>query len=64
MKIFCFLFALLLVIFHGAAGTGFPRPRRPFLRCGYRGTFCIPGMCPHGNAYLGVCRSGYSCCKW
>ncbi|XP_076191521.1 gallinacin-4-like [Aptenodytes patagonicus] len=58
MKILSFLFALLLVTFHGAAG------KVPFMRCGYRGTFCFPGICPRGNAYLGVCRSGHSCCKW
>ncbi|NXH13497.1 GLL4 protein, partial [Bucco capensis] len=62
MKIFPFLFALLLVISHGAAG--FPKSPRPLLRCGYRGTFCFPGRCPRGNAYLGVCQSGHSCCKW
>jgi len=44
--------------------TDFARPSRPFMRCGYRGTFCTPGQCPHGNAYLGVCRFGHACCKW
>ncbi|XP_061846560.1 gallinacin-4-like [Colius striatus] len=62
MKILSFLFALLLVVFHGAAG--FAKPPRSFVRCGYRGTFCHPGICPRSNAYLGVCRPGYSCCRW
>ncbi|XP_075004104.1 gallinacin-4-like [Calonectris borealis] len=61
MKILSFLFALL-VIFHGAAG--FAKTPRRFMRCGYRGTFCFPGTCPHGNAYLGMCRLGHSCCRW
>ncbi|XP_051470396.1 gallinacin-4-like isoform X1 [Apus apus] len=60
MRILSFLFALLLVILHGAAV--FSRP--PVMQCGYRGTFCIPGICPRGNIYLGVCCSGHSCCKW
>uniref|UniRef100_A0A8D0FBZ8 Beta-defensin 4 n=1 Tax=Strix occidentalis caurina TaxID=311401 RepID=A0A8D0FBZ8_STROC len=62
MKILSFVFALLLVVFHGAAG--FTKSPRAFMRCGYRGTFCFPGTCPHGNPYLGLCRSGHSCCKW
>uniref|UniRef100_A0A663EKD3 Beta/alpha-defensin C-terminal domain-containing protein n=1 Tax=Aquila chrysaetos chrysaetos TaxID=223781 RepID=A0A663EKD3_AQUCH len=62
MKILSFLFVLLLVMFHGA--TGFVKTSRPFIRCGYRGTFCFPGVCPRGNTYLGICRSGQSCCKW
>uniref|UniRef100_A0A8C3N1Q1 Uncharacterized protein n=1 Tax=Geospiza parvula TaxID=87175 RepID=A0A8C3N1Q1_GEOPR len=43
---------------------GLTRPRRPYMECGYRGTFCHRGKCPHGNDYLGSCRSGYSCCRW
>ncbi|XP_013810363.1 gallinacin-4-like [Apteryx mantelli] len=62
MKILCFLFALLFVVFHGAAG--FTRSPRVSMRCGYRGTFCFPGKCPRGNRYLGVCRPGHSCCRW
>ncbi|XP_062494532.1 gallinacin-4-like [Pezoporus occidentalis] len=62
MKILSFLFALLLVVFYGAAGIA--KPTGPFMRCGYRGTFCYPGICPRGNIYLGVCRLGHSCCRW
>ncbi|XP_069707194.1 gallinacin-4-like [Phaenicophaeus curvirostris] len=62
MKILSFLCALLLVVLHGAAG--FALPPSPFVRCGYRGTFCTPGRCPLGNAYLGVCGLRHSCCKW
>uniref|UniRef100_A0A8C6ZFG6 Gallinacin-4-like n=2 Tax=Nothoprocta perdicaria TaxID=30464 RepID=A0A8C6ZFG6_NOTPE len=62
MKILCFLFALLFVVFHGAAGFN-PTLVIP-LRCGYRGTFCYAGKCPHGNPYLGKCGSRYSCCRW
>ncbi|NXP54545.1 GLL4 protein, partial [Heliornis fulica] len=62
MKILYFLFVLLLVIFQEAAG--FAVPPRTFIRCGYRGTFCFPGVCPRGNVYLGVCGVRHSCCKW
>ncbi|NWJ09838.1 GLL4 protein, partial [Crypturellus undulatus] len=62
MKILCFLLALLLVAFHGAAG--FNQPPGSLIRCGYRGTFCYPRKCPRGNLYLGKCNSVYSCCKW
>ncbi|NXD15870.1 GLL4 protein, partial [Nothocercus nigrocapillus] len=62
MKILCCLFALLFVVFHGAAGFNQP-PVFP-MRCGYRGTFCYPKKCPPGNAYLGKCHSGHSCCRW
>uniref|UniRef100_A0A803YR26 Beta-defensin 4 n=1 Tax=Meleagris gallopavo TaxID=9103 RepID=A0A803YR26_MELGA len=53
---FCFFLFLIC--------SGFSHPPRHHLRCGYRGTFCFPGKCPNGNAYLGACRSGYSCCRW
>ncbi|PKK33739.1 gallinacin-4-like [Patagioenas fasciata] len=62
MKTLSLLFALLLVVFHGAAG--FAIPPGPYMRCGYRGTFCVHGICPRGNIYLGPCRLGHSCCKW
>ncbi|XP_055570001.1 gallinacin-4-like [Falco cherrug] len=62
MKIFSILFALLLVVCRGAAGLA--TPPRPIMRCGYRGTFCYSGTCPRGNAYLGGCRFGHSCCRW
>ncbi|XP_068531235.1 gallinacin-4-like [Anas acuta] len=62
MKILCLLLALLFVAFHAAAD--FPHPPKHLMRCGYRGTFCTPGKCPRGNAYLGRCRAGHSCCKW
>ncbi|NXI72816.1 GLL4 protein, partial [Anseranas semipalmata] len=63
MKILRLLFALLFVAFHGAAGFPYPPPKG-LMRCGYRGTFCIPGKCPRGNDYLGLCRFGHSCCRW
>ncbi|NXL95092.1 GLL4 protein, partial [Alectura lathami] len=62
MKILRFLFVLLFVAVHGVAGVS--HPPRHLMRCGYRGTFCFPGKCPYGNAYLGLCRAGYSCCRW
>ncbi|XP_010134196.1 PREDICTED: gallinacin-4-like [Buceros rhinoceros silvestris] len=62
MRILSFLVAVLLVSFHGAAG--FPKPPGISMRCGYRGTFCYPGICPPGNTYLGLCRLGHSCCRW
>ncbi|NXM75178.1 GLL4 protein, partial [Serilophus lunatus] len=61
MKILPFLFVLLLVAFHGAAGRSFARPH---MECGYRGTFCHRGKCPRGNDYLGFCRFGLNCCRW
>ncbi|XP_062344383.1 gallinacin-4-like [Cinclus cinclus] len=64
MKILPFLLVVLLVAFHGAAGRSLARPRRPYMQCGYRGTFCHRGKCPRGNDYLGSCRSGYNCCRW
>ncbi|XP_051623914.1 gallinacin-4-like [Manacus candei] len=64
MKILPFLFGLLLVAFHGAAGRSLAGPVRPYMECGYRGTFCHSGKCPRGNAYLGLCRFGYNCCRW
>uniref|UniRef100_A0A663MKB7 Uncharacterized protein n=1 Tax=Athene cunicularia TaxID=194338 RepID=A0A663MKB7_ATHCN len=57
----CFFFFFFFFFFND---TGFTKPLRPFMRCGYRGTFCFPGTCPHGNTYLGSCRLGHSCCKW
>ncbi|NXC42164.1 GLL4 protein, partial [Penelope pileata] len=62
MKILRLFFVLLFVAVHGAAG--FSRPPKGYMQCGYRGTFCILGKCPQGNDYLGLCRPGYSCCKW
>ncbi|NXN91002.1 GLL4 protein, partial [Rhinopomastus cyanomelas] len=62
MKILSLLFALFLVASHGPTGSA--GPPRPSMRCGYRGTFCSPGLCPRGNAYLGMCRPGHSCCRW
>nr|BAT57450.1 avian beta-defensin 4 [Coturnix japonica]BAT57473.1 avian beta-defensin 4 [Coturnix japonica]BAT57492.1 avian beta-defensin 4 [Coturnix japonica]BBP06472.1 avian beta-defensin 4 [Coturnix japonica]BBP06545.1 avian beta-defensin 4 [Coturnix japonica] len=62
MRILCFFIVLLFVAVHGAAG--FSRSPRHHIKCGYRGTFCTPGKCPNGNAYLGPCRTGYSCCRW
>ncbi|NXS08374.1 GLL4 protein, partial [Neodrepanis coruscans] len=64
MKILPFLFVLLLVALHGAAGRSFARPVRPYMKCGYRGTFCHHGKCPRGNSYLGSCPFGLSCCQW
>ncbi|XP_072187037.1 gallinacin-4-like [Excalfactoria chinensis] len=62
MRILCLFIVLLFVAVHGAAG--FSHSPRRHIKCGYRGTFCTPGKCPNGNAYLGPCRSGYSCCRW
>uniref|UniRef100_A0A8C0BKH6 Beta-defensin 4 n=1 Tax=Buteo japonicus TaxID=224669 RepID=A0A8C0BKH6_9AVES len=62
MKILFLLLLLLPTVSQAAAG--FVKSPGPFIRCGYRGTFCFPGACPRGNTHLGICRSGQSCCKW
>ncbi|XP_051470397.1 gallinacin-5-like isoform X2 [Apus apus] len=61
MRILSFLFALLLVILHGAAGVSLARGSPE--DCERRGGFCSRRSCPPGITRIGICSKHDFCCR-